>query len=83
MFIQKFDPDALENIDAAIVAYPHGEAAPVVAQLLEHNVRVVDLSADFRLDLYRYEDWYCKHPHPELLKQAVYGLPGAVPSLSP
>ena len=37
------------DVDAAIVAYPHGAAAPVVAALRERGVRVVDLSADFRL----------------------------------
>jgi N-acetyl-gamma-glutamyl-phosphate reductase len=39
-------------------------------------VRVVDLSADFRLRLVEvYEDWYVPHPHPELIGEAVYGLP--------
>ena len=37
------------GLDAAVVAYPHGAAAPVVADLRERGVRVVDLSADFRL----------------------------------
>ena len=39
-------------------------------------MRVVDLSADFRLrDLATYEHWYVEHPHPELFADAVYGLP--------
>jgi nucleoside-diphosphate-sugar epimerase len=38
-----------DGLDAAVVAYPHHAAAPVVAGLLERGVRVVDLSADFRL----------------------------------
>jgi N-acetyl-gamma-glutamyl-phosphate reductase len=67
-------PDALGSVDAAIVAYPHGAAAPVVAQLLERGVRVVDLSADFRLDAETYADWYGEHARPELLADAVYGL---------
>jgi N-acetyl-gamma-glutamyl-phosphate reductase len=59
-----------------VVAYPHGAAAPVVADLRERGVRVVDLSADFRLrDPAVYADWYHEHPVPELLDQAVYGLP--------
>ncbi len=54
----------------------HAAAAPVVAALRERGVRVLDLSADFRLhDLATYEHWYGPHPHPELLPQAVYGLP--------
>jgi len=71
--LEEFDPD--RRADAAIVAYPHGSAAPVVAALLERGVRVVDLSADFRLrDVATYERWYVHHPHPELIGRAVYGL---------
>jgi len=64
------------DVDAAVVAYPHGASAPVVAELLERGIRVVDLSADFRLrDLATYERWYGEHPVPELIGEAVYGLP--------
>ncbi len=67
--------DRLEQIDAAVVAYPHAAAAPTVAALREHGVRVVDLSADFRLgSLATYERWYGAHPRPDLLGEAVYGL---------
>jgi N-acetyl-gamma-glutamyl-phosphate reductase len=63
------------RLDAAVVAYPHAAAAPTVAALREHGLRVVDLSADFRLSaLATYERWYGKHPRPELLREAVYGL---------
>jgi N-acetyl-gamma-glutamyl-phosphate reductase len=63
------------GLDAAVVAYPHSAAAPTVAALREHGVRVVDLSADFRLrELATYERWYGSHPRPELLSEAVYGL---------
>jgi N-acetyl-gamma-glutamyl-phosphate reductase len=61
--------------DAAVVAYPHAAAAPTVAALHEAGVRVVDLSADFRLSSRPvYEQWYGPHPRPDLLPQAVYGL---------
>jgi N-acetyl-gamma-glutamyl-phosphate reductase len=64
------------EVDAAIVAYPHGASAPLVARLREGGVKVVDLSADFRLrDLAVYEEYYVPHHHPELLLEAVYGLP--------
>ncbi|MEH3055304.1 MAG: N-acetyl-gamma-glutamyl-phosphate reductase [Patulibacter minatonensis] len=65
-----------EQVDAAIVGYPHAAAAPVVKALLDRGVKVIDLSADFRLrDLATYEAWYGAHPHPELIGQSVYGLP--------
>jgi N-acetyl-gamma-glutamyl-phosphate reductase len=63
------------DVDAAIVAYPHGAAAPVVAALREQGTKVVDLSADFRLhDLDIYSRWYGEHGAPQLLEEAVYGL---------
>jgi N-acetyl-gamma-glutamyl-phosphate reductase len=61
--------------DAAVVAYPHAAAAPTVGALRELGVRVVDLSADFRLSSQEtYERWYGPHPRPDLLAHAVYGL---------
>jgi N-acetyl-gamma-glutamyl-phosphate reductase len=73
--IGPLDLDAYGELDAAIVAYPHAAAAPTVGDLLDRGVRVVDLSADFRLSsLATYERWYGEHPRPELLAQAVYGL---------
>lgn len=74
--LEEFDLERHGSTDAAIVAYPHGAAAPVVAELRERGVKVVDLSADFRLrDVATYEEWYVPHPHPELIPEAVYGLP--------
>jgi N-acetyl-gamma-glutamyl-phosphate reductase len=76
LVLDAYDADELGAIDAAIVAYPHGAAAPVVAELHERGIKVVDLSADFRLrDLAIYEAHYVQHPRPELLGEAVYGLP--------
>ena len=63
-----------ERADAALVAYPHGAAAPVVRELRERGLKVVDLSADFRLDRELYERYYQPHEAPELLDGAVYGL---------
>jgi N-acetyl-gamma-glutamyl-phosphate reductase len=63
------------DVDAAIVAYPHGAAAPVVAALQGQGTKVVDLSADFRLhDLDTYAQWYGEHGAPQLVPDAVYGL---------
>jgi len=73
--LQELDVARLEGVDAAIVAYPHAAAAPTVAALREHDIRVIDLSADFRLSsLATYERWYGEHPRPQLLAEAVYGL---------
>jgi N-acetyl-gamma-glutamyl-phosphate reductase len=64
-----------EGVSAAIVAYPHGAAAPLVAELLDRGIKVVDLSADFRLkDVSVYEQWYAPHPRPDLIESAAYGL---------
>jgi N-acetyl-gamma-glutamyl-phosphate reductase len=76
--LEVFDADAVaERAQAALVAYPHRAAAPAVRALRERGLRVVDLSADFRLDRERYERWYQPHEAPELLDEAVYGLPEA------
>jgi N-acetyl-gamma-glutamyl-phosphate reductase len=71
----ELDLDALDDVDAAIVAYPHGASAPTVAALRERGIVVADLSADFRLrDAATYERWYGEHGAPELFGGAVYGL---------
>ena len=63
------------DVEAAIVAYPHAAAAPTVAALRERGVRVIDLSADYRLrSLEHYQHWYGEHPRPDLMAEAVYGL---------
>ncbi|MDH5816206.1 MAG: N-acetyl-gamma-glutamyl-phosphate reductase [Candidatus Nezhaarchaeota archaeon] len=66
-----------ENCDVVFLAVPHKQSAKLTAQLVETGVKVIDLSADFRFkDPYMYEVWYnWKHPVPDLLKEAVYGLP--------
>jgi N-acetyl-gamma-glutamyl-phosphate reductase len=72
----ELDVDAIEECEAAIVSYPHHASAPVVAALRDLGLLVVDLSADFRLrDPYVYREWYGELVAPELLGDAVYGLP--------
>jgi N-acetyl-gamma-glutamyl-phosphate reductase len=57
-------------------ALPHGASAPLVAELVRRGRRVIDLSADFRLrDPAVYARWYGEHTAPDLLGDAVYGLP--------
>jgi N-acetyl-gamma-glutamyl-phosphate reductase len=73
--LESYDPDKVaERADAALVAYPHGAAAPVVEDLLHRGLKVVDLSADFRVPRELYERYYQPHEAPALIDRAVYGL---------
>lgn len=67
----------LENVEVVFLALPHKASAPIAKIALDSGKRVIDLSADFRFDTSNdYEAWYdIKHPHPELLSLAPYGLP--------
>ncbi len=67
----------LENVDFAFSALPHHTSAEVIPPLVRDGLRVVDISGDFRLkDPAAYRRWYgIEHPAPELLSEAVYGLP--------
>ncbi|MFE8071387.1 N-acetyl-gamma-glutamyl-phosphate reductase [Marinobacteraceae bacterium S3BR75-40.1] len=69
--------DVLEACDLVFFATPNGVAMHQVPALLEKGVRVVDLSADYRLkDVPTWEQWYGEtHQSPEWVEQAVYGLP--------
>jgi len=74
--LEDYDADRHGEVDAALVAYPHGASAPVVAGLRERGVKVVDLSADFRLDdLGVYQEWYGEHGARTHFGTGVYGLP--------
>ena len=74
------DPDLAkisQLAEVAFLALPHGVSAEAGAELLGQGLRVIDLSADFRIrDAAVYKEFYGKdHPAPHLLKRAVYGLP--------
>jgi len=64
------------NCDLVFTATPHGSSVNFVPKLLEMGLKVIDMSADFRLkNPGDYVKWYgWEHAHPELLKEAVYGL---------
>ncbi len=70
------DPRALGACDVVFFATPSGVAMGEARALLDAGVRVVDLSADFRIrDVAEWERWYkLKHAAPELVREAVYGL---------
>jgi len=69
--------DRLAECDLVFFATPNGTAMGLVPELLDSGARVIDLAADFRLkDVAEWERWYgMPHACPELLAEAVYGLP--------
>ena len=71
------DPARLAGCDVVFFATPNGTAMKEVPALLEAGVKVIDLAADFRLkDPDVWAQWYgMPHACPELLEEAVYGLP--------
>lgn len=71
------DSDLLATCDVIFYATPHAVAMNTVAELLAKGVKVIDLSADFRIqDIALWEQWYkTKHVCPEIVADAVYGLP--------
>lgn len=71
------DETPLDDCDLVFFATPNGTAMKMVRPLLEAGVRVIDLAADFRLrDAEVWSDWYgLEHACPDLLEEAVYGLP--------
>lgn len=66
-----------ENCELVFTALPHGSSSNLVPNLLDRGLKVIDMGADYRLRIAdAYPQWYkWEHPHPELLKEAVYGLP--------
>src|SRR3989338_7464440 len=76
--VESLDPARLaQSCDAAFLALPHGVSMDLVSALLSAGRKVIDLAGDFRLrDPAAFARWYGKaHTHPELLAQAVYGIP--------
>ena len=77
----KFAPYSLSDIadscDLVVCATPHGVTKDTAPSLLEAGLRVIDLSADYRLkDPDAYPEWYgWDHPNPGLLEKAILGLP--------
>lgn len=77
----KFSPynaeTIIETCDAVFMATPHGVSKDLAPMFLDAGLKIIDLSADFRLrDPEMYPEWYgWEHPHPELLSKAVFGLP--------
>jgi N-acetyl-gamma-glutamyl-phosphate reductase len=77
LLCEDLTPEQLvDRADFFFAAVPHKTAMALVPTFLAAGKKVVDLSADFRLrDAAVYEQWYQPHSCPELIKEAVYGLP--------
>jgi LysW-gamma-L-alpha-aminoadipyl-6-phosphate/LysW-L-glutamyl-5-phosphate reductase len=69
--------EAVEGLDVVLMGLPHGASIDVVDRVIEHDVRVIDMSGAFRLkDHAAYERFYGgPHARPDLLERFVYGLP--------
>lgn len=77
LVFSKPDSETLKSCDLVFFATPNGTAMKLVPELLEAGVKVIDLAADFRLKQEQvWQKWYgMEHACPELLQEAVYGLP--------
>ncbi|ANV98418.1 N-acetyl-gamma-glutamyl-phosphate reductase [Helicobacter enhydrae] len=67
--------DIASKCELVFLALPHKSAMEFAQKLLEFQVRVIDLSADYRLSLENYERSYTQHLDPKNLSHAIYGLP--------
>lgn len=76
MDVQKANANEISKVaDLAFLALPHKASMGFAKQLLALEIKVVDLSADYRLQLDTYEKHYCPHEDKENLKHSIYGLP--------
>ncbi|MHA1792692.1 MAG: N-acetyl-gamma-glutamyl-phosphate reductase [Promethearchaeota archaeon] len=65
-----------KDVDVVFIATPHGTSQKMVPQLLEMGLKIIDLSADFRLKkIENYKRFYGDHCCPNLFDEAIYGLP--------
>lgn len=70
-------PEDMDGCDLVFLAVPHGVASGMAQKLVNAGQKVIDIGADFRIkDLDLYKEWYkVEHGAPELMAEAVYGLP--------
>lgn len=75
--LDKYSPDTIKNdLDLVFIAKPHTQAMNYVKELYNDQLKIIDLSGDFRIkDVKEYEKWYkADHNAKELIKESVYGL---------
>ncbi|MFQ5711787.1 MAG: N-acetyl-gamma-glutamyl-phosphate reductase [Candidatus Geothermarchaeales archaeon] len=77
--MMKFEEPRVNRVSEAEVVFlavPHGAAMNLVKRLIDLDLKIIDLSADFRIkDPKIYEEYYREHTCPELLQNAIYGIP--------
>jgi N-acetyl-gamma-glutamyl-phosphate reductase len=74
--VKKANPqEAAKNCELVFLALPHKTAMAFVKPLIQNGVKVVDLSADYRLPIDIYEKYYTTHTDKENIKNSAYGLP--------
>lgn len=73
---KKIEPEIAGSVDVIFSALPHKASAETCGPFLKDGVKVIDISADFRLrNIEEFEEWYnVQHPYPEYVSEAVYGL---------
>ena len=75
MKIQKAEISEIAKNDLVFLAVPHKTAMNYVKNLIKYDIKIVDFSADYRLNQKNYEDYYCPHTDPVNLENSAYGLP--------
>ena len=73
--IKKAEISEIAKNDLVFLAVPHKTAMVFVKELMKYDIKIVDFSADYRLNQKNYEDYYCPHSDPANLENAAYGLP--------
>lgn len=76
-FMENDFEKAANSSDLIFCAFPHGNSVKILPKLVNRSIKIIDMSADFRLkDPSQYPIWYkYEHPHPDLLKKFIYGAP--------
>jgi len=66
-----------DNCDLVFTAVPHGTATEIVKAFYDRGMKIIDLSADYRLhNADDYTKWYgWEHPHPDYLSKSIFGVP--------
>ena len=75
MKLQKAEISEIAKNDLVFLAVPHKAAMNYVKDLMKYDIKIVDFSADYRLNQKNYEDYYCPHIDPVNLENSAYGLP--------